>query len=155
MSLRASSIYFRKYQMRPLNNHVWLHPMKNAPGVVVCSLVMVSSSVHWGLVWWFYLYSSGLLHWHWVNHIAPGEWSNPEEYDYRWNRWISNNTESKQSNNRWRYSWDVLYNHLDGLAQDCSISSALAMEMLQFCSKFSIYCCHSILWSVVPAHLAG
>ena len=30
--------------------------------------------------------------------------------------------------------------HIDGLVQDCSISSALAMEILQFCNKPSIYC---------------
>ena len=29
--------------------------------------------------------------------------------------------------------------HLDVLVQDCSISSALAMEMLQSCTKASIY----------------
>ena len=28
--------------------------------------------------------------------------------------------------------------HIDGLVQDCSISSALAMEILQFCTKASI-----------------
>ena len=29
--------------------------------------------------------------------------------------------------------------HIDGLAQDCSNSSALAMELLQSCAKPSIY----------------
>ena len=28
--------------------------------------------------------------------------------------------------------------HVDGLAQDCSISSALAMEILQFCTEPSM-----------------
>ena len=31
------------------------------------------------------------------------------------------------------------YHHVDGLAQDCSNSSALAMELLQFCTKPSIW----------------
>ena len=30
--------------------------------------------------------------------------------------------------------------HIDGLAQDFGNSSALAMELLQFCAKSSIYC---------------
>ena len=29
--------------------------------------------------------------------------------------------------------------HIDGLVQDCSNSSALAMELLQFCAKPSMY----------------
>ena len=29
--------------------------------------------------------------------------------------------------------------YIDGLVQDCSISSALAMEILQACTKISIY----------------
>ena len=33
--------------------------------------------------------------------------------------------------------------HVDGLAQDCSISSALAMEILQFCTKPSMFSLHS------------
>ena len=30
--------------------------------------------------------------------------------------------------------------HIDGLTQDCSNSIALAMELLQYCGKPSIYC---------------
>ena len=49
---------------------------------------------------------------------------------------------------------------IDGLVQDCSISSALAMEMLQSCTKPSIYAsftCHIIalgfcLW-IVPLYI--
>ena len=37
-------------------------------------------------------------------------------------------------------SW---YIHIDGLVHDCSNSSALAMELLQFCAKSSI-------WSICP-----
>ena len=33
----------------------------------------------------------------------------------------------------------ILVNEIDGLVQDCSISSALAMETLQSCTKLSIY----------------
>ena len=33
----------------------------------------------------------------------------------------------------------VLVNHIGGLVQDCGISSALAMELLQSCTKPSIY----------------
>ena len=29
--------------------------------------------------------------------------------------------------------------YIDGLAQDCSNSSALAMELLQFCTKLSVF----------------
>ena len=35
--------------------------------------------------------------------------------------------------------WHVL--HIDDLVQDCSNSIALAMELLQFCTKPSIWCC--------------
>ena len=55
-------------------------------------------------------------------------------------------------------SAQVIY--VDGLAQDCSISSALAMEIMQSCSKLSMYChmhlciscgdwilmCYIVLW---------
>ena len=43
-----------------------------------------------------------------------------------------------------RWLWD----HLDGLAQDCSNSSALAMELLQSCAKPSILSLYwtSLLW---------
>ena len=34
-----------------------------------------------------------------------------------------------------------LWLHIDGFVQDCSISSALAMEILQTCTKPSIYLC--------------
>ena len=36
------------------------------------------------------------------------------------------------------FSW-FLYHYIDGLVQDCSISSALAMEILQSCTKPSIW----------------
>ena len=35
--------------------------------------------------------------------------------------------------------------YIDGLAQDCSNSSALALELLQSCTKQSIYNMHKIL----------
>ena len=41
-----------------------------------------------------------------------------------------------------------LWIYTDGLAQDCSNSSALAMELLQFCNKLSIscwLCCHFLV----------
>ena len=31
--------------------------------------------------------------------------------------------------------------HVDGLVQDCSISIAIAMEILQSCTKLSMWCC--------------
>ena len=34
----------------------------------------------------------------------------------------------------------IVHIHIDGLVQDCSNSSALAMELLQFCPKSSGYC---------------
>ena len=34
--------------------------------------------------------------------------------------------------------------HIDGLAQHCSNSSALAMELLQFCAKPAFICLHDI-----------
>ena len=37
-----------------------------------------------------------------------------------------------------RENWPRWYIHIDGLAQDCSNSSALAMELLQSCAKPSI-----------------
>ena len=33
----------------------------------------------------------------------------------------------------------TLWDYFDGLVQDCSNSSALAMELLQFCTKLLIY----------------
>ena len=41
--------------------------------------------------------------------------------------------------------------HIDDLMQDCSISSALAMEILQSCTKPSRRSCHS---PVVPSRIA-
>ena len=43
---------------------------------------------------------------------------------------------------------DVIHHYFDGLVQDCSISSALAMEILQSCTKPSILL--SLLNSVFP-----
>ena len=37
--------------------------------------------------------------------------------------------------------FSFLFNNFDGLAQDCSNSSALAMELPQSCTKPSIYSC--------------
>ena len=56
--------------------------------------------------------------------------------------------------------WDIILNlicvfilthhgrgiHIDGLLQDCSISSALAMEILQSCTKPLIY--RSVKWTI-------
>ena len=39
------------------------------------------------------------------------------------------------------YIHNIIYKHFDGLVQDCSNSSALAMELLQYCTKPSIYTC--------------
>ena len=39
--------------------------------------------------------------------------------------------------------------NIDSLAQDCSISSALAMEILQSCTKLSIYC----IWIFFPHNI--
>ena len=41
-------------------------------------------------------------------------------------------------------------NIIDGLMQDCSISTANALEILQSCTKPSIY-----RWSIALAHLAN
>ena len=38
--------------------------------------------------------------------------------------------------------------YLNGLVQDCSNSSALAMELLQSCIKTSIYQRYTLKWSV-------
>ena len=37
------------------------------------------------------------------------------------------------------FTWMIQAHHIDGLVQDCSNSSALAMELLQSCTKPSIY----------------
>ena len=37
-----------------------------------------------------------------------------------------------------QYAYFTMY--IDGLVQDCSNSSALAMELLQSCTKHSVYC---------------
>ena len=34
---------------------------------------------------------------------------------------------------------DFFFKYIDGLVQDCSNSTALAMELLQFCTEPSIY----------------
>ena len=41
----------------------------------------------------------------------------------------------------------ILQDHFDGLVQDCSISSALAMEILQSCTKPPT--CGFILWAAL------
>ena len=60
----------------------------------------------------FYPYSSRLLHWHWDNHAIS-----PWTVTHHQRIWV----------------------HIDGLEQKCSISSALAMEIRQSCTKPSIY----------------
>ena len=50
------------------------------------------------------------------------------------------------------YMPHFLSNHIDGLMQDCSISSALAMEILQFCTKPSI--CAAFPWMEEIKYLA-
>ena len=47
----------------------------------------------------------------------------------------------------WRYHRRALWLHIDALVQDCSYSSALAMELLQCCTKPSI--CDSGPWQVI------
>ena len=37
-------------------------------------------------------------------------------------------------------STGIVCRHIEGLAQDCSISIALAMEILQSCAKPAMYC---------------
>ena len=47
-----------------------------------------------------------------------------------------------QSYQTWRQiidGWCTWSSNMDGLVQDCSIPSALAMEILQLCTKLSIY----------------
>ena len=41
--------------------------------------------------------------------------------------------------------WD----YVDGLVHDCSISSALPMEILQFCTKPSMYILQTLVYHVV------
>ena len=48
-------------------------------------------------------------------------------------------------------SWSWI-SHIDGLAQDCSNSSALAMELLQSCTKPSICNCHESLQGITNIH---
>ena len=67
-----------------------------------------------------------------------------------------NHNKAQQSKNRVHISWDILYLHkeeweddltsirgaqddINGLVQDCSNSTVLAMELLQSCTKPSIY----------------
>ena len=54
---------------------------------------------------------------------------------------IMKHQQHKMKREAWLDSWDEPY--FNGLMQDCSISSTLAMEMLQSCTKTSI--CHSNL----------
>ena len=42
--------------------------------------------------------------------------------------------------------WKKCYEYFNGLVQDCSNSSALAMELRQSCSKPSIYTWQSLSW---------
>ena len=65
----------------------------------------------------FYPYPSGLLHWHWGNHMNP--------------LWMHYTTITKHSTTK-------LYAYFDGWVQDCSNSSALAIELRQSCTKPSI-----------------
>ena len=41
-----------------------------------------------------------------------------------------------RSDDLWQHIYDS--SHIDGLVQDCSISIAKALEILQFCTKLSI-----------------
>ena len=82
-------------------------------------------------------------------------------FDLRLNKWLC-----KQSRGWWfetllcplwrHCNGDVLYKivnrgyqgvNIDGLMQDCSNSSALAMELLQFCNKLSICVCQYVNFS--------
>ena len=49
--------------------------------------------------------------------------------------------------------WGALVLYIDGLVQDCSISSALAMEILQFCNKSSIYSLCRIFVNILTLRL--
>ena len=50
--------------------------------VVLCFVVVISSVV-WRYMWLFHLYSSGLLHWHWGNHMIA-----PVPVKWPWRIWI-------------------------------------------------------------------
>ena len=45
-------------------------------------------------------------------------------------------------------TYSRVYSHFDGFVQDCSISSALALEILQFCTKSSIW--YIKAWMIWP-----
>ena len=72
-----------------------------------------------------------------------------------------NHNKAQQSKNRVHISWDILYcgfvsvcvtessekqNHVDGFVQDCSNSIANALEILQSCTKPSIWY-YFVLWN--------
>ena len=91
-----------------------------------------------------YPYLSGLFHWHWVNlRIAQYQWSNPER---------SGSIRDAKSKEPIIYTTEqncvhVLLVYIDGLVQDCSSSSPLAMELQQSCTKPSIYSlCFLLCW---------
>ena len=44
--------------------------------------------------------------------------------------------------------WNTIYEYIDGLVQDCSNSSVLAMELLQSCTKPSMHTFIYIEWTV-------
>ena len=68
-----------------------------------------------------------------------------------WLQWHKGHIHSFQQYMTDRYMPTVT-RHIDGLVQDCSISSPLAMEILKSCTKPSIYCCHSFIYFICHCH---
>ena len=87
--------------------------------------------------------------------IPTISWQTDPSHHHQW--WTSyspqqGTTKDRVSNGlvtNWSISTSFLTqkSHIDGLVQDCSNSSALALELLQSCAKPSIYQCSSTrLW---------
>ena len=70
----------------------------------------------------------------------PFHFTQSEDYDWDLQWLVSLGPPVKS--NTWSHTWY----RVDGLAQDCSNSSALAMELLQSCAKQWSYC------SLAPSH---
>ena len=69
---------------------------------------------------------------------------NIQTYRKKPNKW---RTKRQGTPGTWQICTDIFTILIDGLVEDCSISSALAMEILQSCTKPSIYdeCTHILL----------
>ena len=111
--------------------------------------------IHWGLLIHVHTATTKFCMDHHIFHITDIFSLNPNQTNEKKNDKKEINTQSKQIermiisrlfprslNVMRRYNSGKLHyelNNIDGLVQDCSNSSALAMELLQSCTKPSIY----------------